>query len=247
MTAHDGFTLRDLVSYEAKHNEANGEDNRDGTDDNRSSNCGAEGDTDDPAVNACRAAQQRNLLATVLLSQGVPMLCAGDELGRTQRGNNNAYCQDSELSWLHWDEVDVALLGFTRELVALRLAHPVLHRRRWFIGQPIHGTADIEWAAPDGAPMPDADWDEGIVRSVAVYLNGQCITAPDERGRRVLDDSFVLVFHADSEPITWQLPAAWGSAWEVALASHDEPSGQCSGTLEVPGRSVIALRSLDGP
>ncbi len=243
VTAHDGFTLRDLVSYDAKHNEANGEDNLDGTDDNRSWNCGVEGETDDPAVLTRRAAQQRNLLATLLLSQGVPMLLSGDELGRTQRGNNNGYCQDNELSWLDWEHVDTELLDFTRRLISLRRTHPVLRRRRWFMGKPIHGTPDIAWAGQDGTEMSDEDWDSARIRSVAVYLHGHGITAPDERGRRVTDDSFALVFNGHDEELDWVLPSSWGETWEVESCTHSEPLVVNGSKFTLPALTVVVLRT----
>src|SRR5918994_759074 len=177
ITAHDGFTLRDLVSYNEKHNEANGEGNKDGTTDNRSWNCGAEGPTDDPAVNALRARQQRNFLATLLLSQGVPMLLGGDELGRTQNGNNNAWCQDNERSWFDWANADAGLLHFTERLIRFRHRHPVFCRRRWFQGRPIHGTgvSDIGWFTPGGHEMSEHDWQATFCRSLGVFLNGSAI------------------------------------------------------------------------
>ena len=198
VTAHDGFTLRDLVSYNEKHNEANGEDNNDGESHNRSWNCGVEGPTDDPEVNALRARQQRNFLATTLLSQGVPMISHGDELGRTQNGNNNGYCQDNEITWIHWDKADTELLEFTRSVSALRAAHPVFRRRRFFNGMPVRrrgavGLPDISWFRPDGSEMSDDDWGSGFGKSVAVYLNGLGIPDLDARGQRVTDDSFCLV------------------------------------------------------
>jgi isoamylase len=222
VTAHDGFTLADLVSYNEKHNEANGEDNRDGESFNRSWNCGEEGETDDPAILACRRRQQRNLLATLLLSQGVPMLLGGDEIGRTQRGNNNAYCQDNEVSWFDWQHADDELLDFTRHLIALRRAHPIFRRRRWFQGRPIRGTPDIAWFRPDGKEMDDADWASGFAKSVAVFLNGDAIPDRDERGRQVTDDRFLLVLNAHDEPIDWQLPLHRAARWTVALDTAQE-------------------------
>src|SRR5258707_9598666 len=201
VTAHDGFTLRDLVSYNEKHNEANKEDNRDGESHNRSWNCGVEGPTDDPEITGLRAQQQRNFLVTLLLSQGVPMISHGDELGRTQLGNNNVYCQDSQLSWIDWAQADTDLIEFTRSVSALRTAHPVFRRRRFFSGKPVGrrgdgGMPDITWFAPDGTEMTEEDWDSGFAKSIAVYLNGQGIADPDLRGQRVTDDSFVLCFNA---------------------------------------------------
>ena len=230
ITAHDGFTLRDLVSYNDKHNEANGEDNRDGESHNRSWNCGAEGPTDDPEVNALRARQQRNFLATLLLSQGVPMLLGGDEIGRTQRGNNNAYCQDNEISWFDWDDADQSLLQFTRSLLRLRQRHPVFCRRRWFQGRPIHGSgvSDIGWFTPGGAEMSEEDWRAGFAKSLGVFLNGDAIPTPNERGERVVDGSFYVMFNAHHEPLDFTLPEAkWGTRWSRA-AEHLRAGASCS-------------------
>lgn len=189
VTAHDGFTLLDLVSYEHKHNQANGEDNRDGDDHNRSQNCGVEGPSDDPDVRGCRDRQRRNFLTTLFLSQGVPMLLGGDELGRTQGGNNNAYCQDNEVSWIDWGRTDEALLDFTRRLIRLRKDHPVLRRRRWFHGRSLREAPDIAWLRPDGEEMSEQDWTSAELLALGVFLNGKEIPTPDERGRRVVDDS----------------------------------------------------------
>jgi isoamylase len=252
VTAHDGFTLRDLVSYNEKHNEANGEGGADGSDDNRSWNCGAEGDTDDPAVLALRHQQQRNFLATLLLSQGVTMLLGGDECGRTQRGNNNAYCQDNEISWYDWHDVDTDLLDFTRRLIALRREHPVLRRRRWFQGHSIRGSVDLGWFKPDGAEMSDDDWDAGSASVVGIFLNGDAITDRDRRGQRVTDDSFLLLFNAHGEPIEWTLPKQWGQWWELIMetAGPDRDGEQIlesSATLRAAGRSVVVLRRRETP
>jgi isoamylase len=208
VTAHDGFTLRDLVSYEQKHNEANHEDNRDGTDDNRSWNCGVEGETDDPDVLALRARQQRNLLATLLLSQGVPMLLGGDEFGRTQHGNNNGYAQDNEISWFDWDKIDDELLTFTQQLVALRREHPVFRRRRFFEGRAVRGERffDIAWLTPDGELMSDEDWQSGFAKSLQIFLNGDGLASTDERGELVTDVSFLLLLNAHHEPLTFRAP-----------------------------------------
>jgi glycogen operon protein len=206
VTAHDGFTLRDLVSYNEKHNEANGEENRDGESHNRSFNCGTEGDTDDAAVLECRRRQQRNFLTTLFVSQGVPMLLGGDEIGRTQRGNNNAYCQDNEISWFDWGAKDDALLAFTRDLIALRRQHPIFRRRRWFHGRPIRGTVDIGWFKPDGNDMTEDDWNTSFARAIGVFLNGEAIPHRDTRGQRIRDDSFLLLFNAAPEPVQWTLP-----------------------------------------
>jgi isoamylase len=251
VTAHDGFTLRDLVSYNEKHNEANGEDNADGEPYNRSWNCGVEGDTDDQAVLALRHQQQRNFLATLLLSQGVTMLLGGDELGRTQRGNNNAYCQDNEISWYDWEHVDEDLVEFTRLLIALRRDHPVLRRRRWFQGHSIRGSVDLGWFRPDGAEMSDDDW-EASPPSVGVFLNGAAITDRDRRGQRVTDDSFLLLFNTHSEPIEWTLPKQWGQWWDLVTETADPGRSEddmleSSATMPVAGRSVVVLRHRDPP
>jgi isoamylase len=249
VTAHDGFTLRDLVSYNSKHNEDNGEDNKDGTDDNRSWNCGVEGETVDPEVLALRARQQRNFLATLLLSQGVTMVLAGDEAGRTQRGNNNAYCQDNEISWHDWDHVDDSLLGFARQLIALRREHPVLRRRRWFQGRPIRGTVDLGWCKPDGTEMGDEDWDRGLVNSVGLFLNGEAITDRDRRGQQVTDDSFLVLFNGDSGLTDWSLPKQWGKRWEAVFDTsiRDREGESFDGGLTVPvaGRSLVVFRRND--
>ncbi|MCX4572248.1 glycogen debranching protein GlgX [Streptomyces sp. NBC_01571] len=231
VTAHDGFTLRDLVSYDDKHNEANGEGNRDGESVNRSWNCGAEGPTDDEGILELRARQQRNLLATLLLSQGIPMLAHGDELGRTQRGNNNAYCQDNELSWIDWrlDDEQRELIDFTRRAVALRAAHPVLRRRRFFLGdtatherQPL---PDLVWLRPDGSEMTDADWQRADAHAVAVFLNGDAIAEPDPYGGPVVDDSFLLLLNSYWEPVVFRLPGAdYGERWTARIDTAD-PAG----------------------
>ena len=224
VTAHDGFTLADLVSYNDKHNEANGEGNRDGESHNRSWNCGVEGPTDDPDIRALRARQQRNFLVTLLLSQGVPMLAHGDELGRTQGGNNNVYCQDNAVSWVDWDLDDerAALLEFTRRLVRLRRSHPVFRRRRFFAGHAAHGGQselhDIAWLTPAGTPMDDAAWRDGDARAVAVFLNGEAIAEPDARGAHIVDDSFLLLLNGDFDTTRFALPPAeLGARWSVVL------------------------------
>jgi glycogen operon protein len=251
VTAHDGFTLRDLVSYNDKHNEANGEGNRDGESFNRSWNCGAEGDTDDPEVLALRARQQRNFLATLFLSQGVTMLLGGDEIGRTQRGNNNAYCQDNEISWFDWGQVNESLLAFTRRLIALRREHPVLCRRHWFQGRPIRGTIDLGWFKPDGTEMNDEDWESPRVSAVGIFLNGEAITDRDRRGQRITDDSFLVLFNAQGGGLDWALPKQWGKRWETVLDTTDPELGggtvDSGAVLPVTGRSVIVLRRLDEP
>jgi glycogen operon protein len=249
VTAHDGFTLRDLVSYNEKHNEANGENNADGESHNRSWNCGAEGPTDDPAVNALRRRQQRNILATLFLSQGIPMLLAGDESGRTQHGNNNAYCQDNEISWLDWENRDEALLEFTRRLIRIQARHPVFRRRRWFIGRPVRGAgvSDIAWLRPDGEEMTDADWQQPHAKSFVVFLNGDALREIDEDGRPVHDDSFLLLFNGHHEPIPFAVPSArFGTEWtlvvDTAVESQEEARRFGAGEkIDVEGRSVVVL------
>ena len=253
ITAHDGFTLRDLVSYNDKHNGANGEDNRDGTNDNRAWNCGVEGATDDAAVLALRRRQQRNLLATLFLSLGVPMLLAGDELGRTQGGNNNAYCQDNEVSWLDWAATDQALLAFVRSLARLRREHAVFRRRGWFQGKSIRPRKDgrkplpdIAWLDPEGHEMTDQQWAEDLSRTVQVLLDGNGISVPDMRGEPILDDTFLVVFHANPEPRTLKLPgAAYGAAWRRVFDTERgfAPDGAgevvaAGAELDVLGRSM---------
>jgi isoamylase len=244
ITAHDGFTLRDLVSYNDKHNEANGEENRDGENHNRSWNCGAEGPADNPDVIGLRQRQQRNFLATLFLSQGVPMICGGDEIGRTQNGNNNAYCQDNEISWYDWPHADDPLLGFVRDLIRLRSEHPVFCRRRWFQGRPIRGNdvSDIGWFTPGGTEMSDQDWQAGFAKSLGVFLNGGAIRTLDERGRHVVDDSFYVMFNAHSEPVEFVLPESkWGEHWSVTIDTSDVPGGI---DVDKSGRDVAAGEHL---
>ncbi|MDQ6617253.1 MAG: glycogen debranching protein GlgX [Actinomycetota bacterium] len=252
ITAHDGFTLHELVSYNGKHNEANGEGNRDGTDDNRSWNCGAEGETDDAEINELRQRQARNFLATLLLSQGVPMLLGGDELGRTQRGNNNAYCQDSDISWYDWGRADTDLWEFTRQLIALRRAHPVFSRRRFFQGRPVRGRGrdglkDIGWFKPDGSEMGDADWDTGYARSLGVFFNGGAIPDLDRHGQPVRDDSFYLLFNAWDQPIDFVIPTDLGGrSWQVALDTAGSPSGEtymAGDKVPLKGRHLLLLQA----
>jgi glycogen operon protein len=249
VTCHDGFTLTDLVSYNDKHNEANGEGNRDGESYNRSWNCGVEGPSDDPPVRALRDRQRRNLLATLLLSQGVPMILGGDEIGRTQSGNNNAYCQDNELSWFDWEHMDGGLLSFVERLVAFRREHPAFRRRRWFQGRPIHGEelTDIAWFRPDGNQMTDADWRNGYAKSLAVFLNGEEIASPDPRGRRVRDDSFFILFNAHFEPIRFSLPrGGYGQRWMRVLDTADPLPRfyRAGGQVPVSDRSLAVLRKV---
>jgi glycogen operon protein len=248
VTAHDGFTLADLVSYNDKHNEANGEDNMDGESHNRSWNCGVEGPTDDDAVNALRDRQRRNLVTTLLLSQGVPMLLGGDELGRTQRGNNNAYCQDNDVSWYDWDDVDVPFGDWVRDVARLRRTHAVFRRRRWFQGRRIRDTEDVAWFRPDGAPMTDDDWETGYARSIGVLLNGDAIPTSDAYGGRILDDSFFLIFNASETDLAWTLPAGpWDREWTVELDTSltSAPGEPVKGgdTLNLVSRSTMVLRS----
>jgi glycogen operon protein len=254
VTCHDGFTLHDLVSHDNKHNEANGEGNRDGTDDNRSWNCGTEGPTDDRAINELRARQKRNFLVTLFLSQGVPMLLAGDEMGRTQAGNNNAYCQDNELSWVDWSlaTAERDLLHFTEAMATLRRDHPVFRRRRFFRGrrdEPGDESSDILWLTPGGKEMTQEDWGAGSAQSLAVYLNGEAITEPDPRGGRIIDDRFLLLFNAHGDPLTFTIPEATQVAgWEVVIGtSSTRPSRPlgATGEVKVPARSVMLLRATD--
>jgi isoamylase len=252
VTAHDGFTLRDLVSYNEKHNEANGENNKDGENHNRSWNCGVEGETDDPDVLALRARQQRNMLATLVLSQGVPMLLSGDEVGRTQYGNNNAYCQDNEVSWFDWATIDEDLLGYTKALIGLRNSHPVFRRRRWFQGRPLRGTPDIVWLKSDGTEMSEDDWNAAHTTSIGVFLNGDGIPDPDPRGQRIHDDSFLLLFNAHHDPIEWRVSGTWGDSWELVLdtaaGAPAKPSAEpVQRNIVLTDRSLVLLRRLDEP
>jgi len=253
VTAHDGFTLRDLVSYNEKHNEANGEDGQDGESHNRSWNCGVEGPTDDPEINALRGRQQRNFLTTLLLSQGVPMLLHGDEMGRTQGGNNNTYAQDSEIAWMHWDltEEQRELLAFTSSVIGLRRDHPVLRRRRFFNGSVSHSPEgpdlpDIAWLDLTGEPMDAEAWNTWYARSVAVFINGEAIEEPDRRGRRIVDDSFLLLINADASDLVFALPGPdYGGSWRVVLstdtsAEHPE-SYAAEDAVDVAARSVTVL------
>ena len=260
VTCHDGFTLADLVSYAAKHNEANGEDNRDGSDNNLSWNHGIEGPTDDPAILALRARQKRNLLATLLLSQGVPMLLAGDEMGRSQHGNNNAYCQDNEIGWLSWQlsDADRELLAFVARLLRLRREHPVFRRRHFFQGRDIRGTGtkDIHWLKPDGSEMSDHEWTQDFARSLGVFLSGEALGEVDARGRAIRDDNFIVLFNADREPIDFRLPTLCQECvWRVELDTHWhaglDPDGDFTGGDVYPleSRTLALLRqhSIDHP
>ncbi|HXF91179.1 MAG TPA: glycogen debranching protein GlgX [Nitrospiraceae bacterium] len=254
VTAHDGFTLHDLVSYNHKHNEANGEDNRDGTDDNLSWNCGVEGPTADPAINTLRERQKRNFLAILLLSQGVPMICGGDEIGRTQRGNNNAYCQDNELSWFDWklDRSARELLAFTQGLIAFRKRHPVLRRRRFFQGRRIRGSEvkDLAWFRPDGKEMTDEDWGSGYARSLGLRLAGDAIEETDERGQPIQDETLLILLNMHHEPLSFTLPAhkrgvRWVPVLDTALSGERKPLKKMfkgGESYELEARSVVVLR-----
>ncbi|MBP2705653.1 glycogen debranching protein GlgX [Microbispora sp. RL4-1S] len=246
VTCHDGFTLTDLVSYNRKHNEANGEGNRDGTDDNRSWNCGAEGPVEDLGILRLRGRQRRNFLTTLFVSQGVPMLLAGDEFGRTQHGNNNAYCQDSEISWTDWSLVrqERELLGFVRRLAELRRRHPVFRRRRFFHGRKGRdGTRDIVWLTPSGAEMTDGDWQLGYAKSLGVFLNGEAISEPGPRGERISDDSFLLLINAHHEDLTFALPGPeFGERWRLVLDTADEgPGGDPDAGEILPAGAKITM------
>lgn len=248
VTAHDGFTLQDLVSYNQKHNEANGEDNRDGTDNNRSWNCGAEGPTDDQNILALRARQKRNFLATLFLSQGVPMMLAGDAIGHSQDGNNNAYCQDSEISWINWDpaHADASLLEFARQVIAVRKKHPVFHRRNFFQGRAIKGAdiKDILWLNPDGKEMSDDEWNKESAHCLGVFYSGEALEDADERGKKVRDDNFLLLLNAHYEPVPFVVPdAPVGKEWIVLIdtAESDVANGN---TNKVTSPYSLQARSL---
>jgi len=251
VTAHDGFTLQDLVSYNGKHNEANGEGNRDGHNHNLSWNCGVEGPSDDPRVQALRERQKRNFLATLMLSQGVPMLVAGDELGRTQGGNNNAYCQDNETSWIDWalDEPRRRQMAFARVLIGLRRAHPAFRRRDFFAGRPLHGAEvkDILWLKPDGTEMTNAEWESEAARSLGVYLSGAGLTDVDQRGQRLHDDDFLMLFNASRDDVVFRMPALAGDSWRPLLDTAAEDGEPAPGryaageSLTLRGRSLALL------
>ncbi len=257
VTAHDGFTLADLVSYNEKHNDANGEDNNDGESHNRSWNCGAEGPTDDPTVLGLRARQQRNFIASLFLSQGVPMLLHGDELGRTQNGNNNGYCQDSELTWINWETVDQPLIEFTAAVSALRAKHPSLRRSRFFDGRPVlrgegERLPDIVWLDADASTMTPSDWDEALGRSVGVFLNGDGIHGRDTQGRRITDVNFLLYFNADQDEVGFRIPSdEYAPAWDVMIDTAGE--GAEAGVIKpdqilmVGGKSLVVLRAHSTP
>jgi glycogen operon protein len=252
ITAHDGFTLNDLVSYNEKHNLANGEDNKDGESHNRSWNCGVEGETDDPAIKALRERQKRNFLTTLFLSQGVPMLSAGDELGRTQNGNNNAYCHDNELSWINWQKADKDLLEFTKKLIHLYKEHNVFSRRDWFKGQSIKGEGlhDIGWFSPEGIEMTEDNWKQDFAKALGVYLNGRGIHAMDYNGEPIIDDSFYVIFNAHNEPLIYKLPPPiYGNNWIKILDTGknfvSEKGGRtykANSRVKVEGYSVVLLK-----
>ncbi|MCE3293505.1 MAG: glycogen debranching enzyme GlgX [Arthrobacter sp.] len=253
VTAHDGFTMRDLVSYNGKHNEANGEGNRDGESHNRSWNCGVEGPTDDPEILKLRARQQRNFIATMLLSQGVPMIAHGDELGRTQLGNNNVYCQDSELSWINWDSVDQPLMDFTAAVNKLRAQHPTFRRSTFFDGRPVRRgkgekLPDIVWLNEDGTEMLPEDWGRGFGRTIGAFLNGDGIQGQDDRGRRISDVNFLLYFNANDDDIKFTLPsgefaASWDMVINTAGTGVDRGPVEAGRVLKVCAKSMIVLRA----
>lgn len=255
ITAHDGFPLNDLVSYNEKHNEANGENSQDGESHNRSWNCGAEGATDDPNILQLRERQRRNFLATLMLSQGIPMILGGDEMGRSQQGNNNAYCQDSEISWFNWDLPDdnEDLLNFTRELIYFRRQHPVFRRRKWFQGQAIRGSgvSDIAWFNIDGSEMTDGEWEVGYAKAIAVFLDGNQIPSPGPQGQRISDDSFLLFFNAHYEMIEFTIPPYFDSKkWQVVIDTkeprfiQEDQIVESSQSIPVTERSLIVLRQI---
>ncbi len=252
ITAHDGFTLNDLVSYNEKHNEANGENNNDGESHNRSWNCGAEGPTDNQNIVALRNKQKRNFLTTLFLSQGVPMLVAGDELGKTQGGNNNAYCQDNEISWINWQQADQDLIGYVQKLTHFQHAHPSFCRRRWFKGQPIKGSDvhDIAWFLPDGAIMSEENWKEDFAKSLAVFMNGKSLPTDGPKGEPVIDNNFYIIFNAYEGELPYVLPSEeFGTTWLKVIDTNEnffeEESGQTFApgeTIKVQGRSVVVLK-----
>jgi isoamylase len=253
ITAHDGFTLHDLVSYNEKHNTANCENNQDGESNNRSWNCGVEGPCEDPDILKLRAQQKRNILTTLFLSQGVPMLVSGDEIGKTQSGNNNAYCQDNELSWIHWDAIDKDLLHFTKELIHFRKNHPSFQRKRWFQGQPIKGVGleDIAWFSNDGSEMSEQDWNTGYVKSLGVYLYGKGIPFVDLTGKPIVDDSFYIVFNSSDVPLDFTLPdKKHGDTWIKIIDTFENyindtgPSFAARSRIHVAGRSIMVLKHL---
>ncbi|HVE49991.1 MAG TPA: glycogen debranching protein GlgX [Casimicrobiaceae bacterium] len=248
VTAHDGFTLRDLVSYDRKHNEANLEDNRDGHDGNLSWNCGVEGPTDDPAILALRERQSRNVIATLLLSQGVPMILAGDEIGRTQQGNNNAYCQDSPISWTDWslDAARQRLLSFTQRVIALRHAHPIFRRRRFFEGRAVspNSAKDVAWLKPDGSEMTEQEWEHDFARCLGVCFGGDALASIDARGQPLVDDTFLVLFNAHHDSLPFVLPAVGDGRWKVVLDTAKDDGLLPDGTFEAQQTYAIEGRSL---
>jgi glycogen operon protein len=249
VTAHDGFTLQDLVSYNEKHNEANGENNRDGNNDNRSWNCGVEGPTDDPNIKALRAKQKRNLIATLFLSQGVPMMYAGDAIGHTQKGNNNAYCQDNDISWINWtvQPQDRDLLAFVQRMINLRKRHPVFRRRRFFQGRPIKGAnvKDVVWLSPSGSEMSEGQWRDPGVRCLGMFLAGQGLDETDERGRKLGDENFLLLFNAYHEDVAFVLPSLHpGTRWAAWMDTSREDGLRTAGTHESGAPYPLQARSL---
>ena len=254
ITAHDGFTLHDLVSYNDKHNEANGENNQDGTNDNDSWNCGVEGPSTDPTIVELRERQKRNFLTLLFLSQGVPMLCGGDEIGRTQSGSNNAYCQDNEISWFNWnlDHMQQDLLAFVRSLIALRKRHPVLRRRRFFQGRHIRGSEvkDLAWFRPDGKEMTDEDWNAGYSKSLSLRLAGDAIAETDQKGRPIVDDTLLILLNAHHTPLAFTLPAhkrgiRWHAVLDTSLSGeHEKQVSAFKGgeQYEMEARSIAVLR-----
>jgi len=249
ITAHDGFTLKDLVSYNDKHNEANGEGNQDGESQNRSWNCGAEGPTEDEGIKSLRGQQLRNFIATLFLSQGVPMLVAGDELAKTQLGNNNAYCQDNNISWIDWEKADNGLQEYTKYVIRLRKEHPVFCRRKWFKGMPIKGTdlEDIGWFLPEGRQMEESDWSAGYAKSLAIWLNGKGLRTVDAQGQKIIDDSFYVIFNSHFEAIDYKLPGekygrSWSKVLDTTSACPEQNNYKPESTIRVKGRSVVVLQ-----
>jgi glycogen operon protein len=251
ITAHDGFTLRDLVSYNDKHNEENGEGNNDGESHNRSWNCGVEGETDVVAITLMRKQQMRNFMTTLFLSQGVPMIVAGDELGRTQGGNNNAYCQDNEISWIDWHAADLDLLTFSKKIIHFCRRHPVFNRRKWFKGQPYKGVGveDIAWFRPDGSEMTEDNWRDDYAKTLGIFLNGKAIPSPGPKGEKIVDDSFFLIFNAYHENISFKLPPQkFGRKWLKILDTafnYFEETGEAFASgkpIQIAGRSVVLLK-----
>jgi glycogen operon protein len=252
ITAHDGFTLLDLVSYNRKHNEANGDNNADGEDNNRSWNSGVEGPTDDETIKKLRKQQCRNFLTTLFLSQGIPMLVSGDELGKTQQGNNNAYCQDNEISWIDWQNIDEELLEFTSRLIHFRLDHPVFCRKKWFQHKSIkgEGVTDIEWFLPEGEPMTEKHWTTTYAKSLGIFLSGDHLGAQTDKGENIVDDSFFVVFNSHYEPVMFKLPDEhWGPSWMKLIDTYDgsfDPEGnldvKAGDNIEIKERSIILLK-----